>query len=79
MLKASQNSLLILLKYLKSIKFSSHFKDNISSSSQVILNIYLYNNIHDNLLLLTVIGNKKIYVRIELTYTLCVKWIFLGF
>ena len=31
-------------KYLRNIKFSSHFKDSILSLSQVVLNIYLYNN-----------------------------------
>tara|TARA_B000000609_G_C23914242_1_gene210101 strand:+ start:358 stop:540 length:183 start_codon:yes stop_codon:yes gene_type:complete len=58
MLKASQNGLLMASKYLKNIKFSSHFKDSISFSSQVILNIYLYNNIHDNLYHLSVTKNK---------------------
>lgn len=77
MLKASQNGLLMLSIYLKNIKFSSHFKDSISSLSQVVINIYLYNNIDDNLYHLSVI--KKIYVGFEPTYILCVNGFFLDF
>lgn len=78
MLKASQSGLLMLSIYLKNIKFSYHFKDNISSLSQVVLNIYLYNYIL-MITLVSFIGDKKIYVGFEPTYILCVKWIFFGF